>query len=234
MKEEEKSINIRLNDYGQKGLYLHFQDLSRLVLTREVIERTANEFWQDSAKIPPGVKKAREFQRCPHCPLKGENDLCDAIRPVLPFLEKVDKYISFDRVTAVYRGEHPEVLHISDTNMQNALRYVSILSPMFYCQGGRKYWKYFFEVIPLGGAKAIASRIYLNMYRLHNGKKKEIDKVIAGFKEQTRISTQNQVKRLNMLCKNDTFLNAFVNTHIITDVLSMDMDKVLDESFKNF
>ena len=234
MTEEGKSINLRLGDYEQKGLYLILKDSTRLRLTRENVERVTEKFWGDPAKIPPKVKEASEFQRCPVCPLRDSGGFCDGLRPILPFLEVVDKYVSFDKVKAVYTGDEKELFHISDSTMQQALKYVSILSLTQYCQTGRKYWKYFLGMIPLMGAEQIARRLYLNIYWLHKGEKESIDKLISKFKEEITISSKNQVKRLNLICKNDAFMNAFVVTQIITEFLSMDVEKVLKASFDSF
>jgi len=231
---EEKQINLNLNNYEQKGLYLIFPDASRLELTRGNIERAAKEFWEDPDKIAPNVKKAIEFQRCPFCPLKGKDEFCDAIRPILPFLEAVDKYVSFDKVTAVYRGDDKNLLHIADTTMQEALKFVSLLSLMQYCQIGRKYWKYYFGIMPVEGGKDAAIRMYLNIYWLLNGVQAQITELISVFKEEIRITSENQVKRLNLICKNDAFMNAFVNTQIAIEFLSMDIDSILKMSFDNF
>ena len=233
MKKEAKLVNLRLGDYEQKGLYLIFPDSTRLVLTRENIERVTEEYWKNPSKIPLQIKKTSDFKLCPICPFKGEG-LCFAIRPILPFLEAVDKYVSYDEVTAVYKGDEKQVYHISDTTMQDALKYVSILSLTRYCQTGRKYWRYFFGVIPLMGAQGMAVRLYLNIYWLHKGKIKEIKNFISKFDEEMKTTSENQVKRLNLICKNDAFMNAFIATQITTEFLSMGIGKILEASFDNF
>jgi len=83
--------------------------------------------------------------------------------------------------------------HIPDnTTMQEALKYISILSLMQYCQIGRHYWKYYFDLIPVSRGKIFASRLYLNMYWLHKGDKEEIRQFIAVFNEDIRKTTENQ------------------------------------------
>jgi hypothetical protein len=233
MEEGITRINLEFNQFNKPGLYLIFTDGSRLSLTKENIEHTVETYWNDPTKMPPQIKKATEFQRCYFCPLKRLEDMCDAIRPTMPFLDIVDKYVSFDKVTAVYR-ENRDILHVSYTTMQNALKYVSILSLIYFCRKGRIYWKYFFGINPLMGGSEIASKFYLNLFFLHNGNREDINKVIAKFKEEITITTKNQMARMGLVCKNDTFLNAFVNTQIITEILSMDPDKALENAFKDF
>lgn len=226
--------NFRLADYKEKGLYLLLRDSTRLILTKSNIEKTTAEYWGNPSKIPQAVKQTVEFLRCPFCPLKNRNDFCDALRPILPFLDVVDKYVSIDEVTAIYKGEEKELLRIAHTTMQEALKYVSILSLTQYCQAGRKYWKYFYGVIPLMSPKEIAGREYLNAYWLHDGNRDKIIKVFETFREDITATSRNQVKRLSLICKNDAFLNAFVNTQVITEFLNMDIEKITKESFEKF
>ncbi len=75
----------------------------------------------------------------------------------------------------------------------------------------------------------VAARIYLNIYWLHKGNKEEIDKVISQFQEGLMLTTTNQVKRLGLICKNDAFMNAFVNAQMTTQFLSMDIDSILKD-----
>jgi hypothetical protein len=224
-----KVISLKLSDYENSGLYLTLKDSKRLVLTRDNIEKVTRQFWSSPEKIPPDVKEAVEFQRCSFCPLRGTDDFCDALRPTLPLLDSVDKYSSYDEVSVVYKGEDEEGYHLVDTTMQRALRYISTLSLMAYCQIGRKYWKYFTGIIPTLRPQETANRLYLNIYWIHGGNKDEVDKVISTFVREISTTTDNQMKRLRLICKNDALLNALILTHLITDVLDLSKDKKLKE-----
>lgn len=228
------SINLKPSDYKQKGLYLVLPDFSVLELTKKNIAVKAEEFWKDPNKITPELKNAVDFQRCQFCPLKGKDEFCDAIRPIVPFLDIVDKYVSFDKVIAVYKGDEKDLVHVTETTIYKALTYVSLLSLMQYCQIGRQYWKYYFGIVPVEGGKEATNRMYLNMYWIYQGNKIEIDDMISSFVDQIRITSQNQVKRLNLICKNDAFMNAFVETQIVTEFLSMDIEGQLKKSLKEF
>ncbi|MFH1395293.1 MAG: hypothetical protein ABIH09_03970 [Candidatus Omnitrophota bacterium] len=231
---EINSINLKPSEYKQKGLYLILPDSTILEMTKQNIETKAAEFWKDPDKINPELKNAVDLQRCSFCPLKGKDDLCDAMRPIFPFLDIVDKYMSFDKVFAFYKGDEKNLLHVAETTIYKALTYVSILSLMQYCQIGRQYWKYYFGIVPVEGGQEMVNRMYLNMYWIHKGNNSEIDAVITKFVDQIRITSQNQVKRLNLICKNDAFMDAFVETQIITEFLSMDIEKQIEESFRKF
>lgn len=231
--ENDKTRCLWLKDYAQKGLYLIFGDSSQLALTRENIKKTTDEYWNNPDKIPPAVKNAVEFQRCPFCPLKGRDDFCDALRPILPLLDIVDRYMSYDKVTAIYKGDNQNLIHFAETTLQGALKYLSIISLTQYCQVGRKYWKYYVGIMPLTGVEESSLQMYLNIYWNLKGNQKEIHRLIAQFSEQIRITSENQVKRLNMICKKDGFVNAFINAQIAIEFLSLDIEQRLALAFAN-
>lgn len=232
--EENETINLTLSDFPEEGLYLLFPDSTRIDLTKKNIENTSEIFWQDISKITPEMKKAIDFQKCHFCPRKNKEDICDAIRPVLPFLDKIDRYLSFDEVTAVYKSNQDNIIHAKQTTMQKALQYVSILSLLRYNMVLRKYWKYYYGIVPLMEAQEIANRVYINMYWQHKSNKEEIGKIVTNFKEELRISSENQVKRLNLVCKNDAFMNAFINTQIASEFLTMNIEDIIKKSIDGF
>jgi hypothetical protein len=232
--EEEKTINVRLSDYEQPGLYVTLKDSTRLAFTRENVEKVTMEYWLNPDKMPPSVKEGVKFQRCAFCPLKEKGDFCDALRPILPLLDVVDKYNSFEEVTAVYKGDEETLYHVSCTTMQRALRYITNLSLIAYCQVGRKYGKYFSGIIPIMGTEEIANRLYLNMYWTHKGNRDSVDEVISKLNAEISITTRNQMERLRLITQNDAFLNAFVLTHMITDVLYENKDTKLIELLESF
>ena len=230
---EDRILDLRLSDFDKEGLYLLFPDSTRLELTKENIEKVTDRYWQDLTKIPEDKRKAIEFQKCYFCPHKNEEDICDSIRPMLPFLDIVDQYVSYDKVIAVYKGNEEKLVHIRATTMQDALKYVSILSLLRYNLVLQKYWKYYYGIIPIMGGREVATRVYLNMYWLHKGNIEEIKEVIKRFGEELRVSSTNQVKRLNLVCKNDAFVNAFVNTQLVTQFL-VNIEGILTKSFDDF
>jgi hypothetical protein len=232
--KDNKTLHLRLNNYEQRGLYLLFEDSTLLPLTENEITHFSKKLWEDTSRMPPEIREAADFGLCSICPEEGRKGICFALQPVLPFLEVIDRYASYDKVTAIYKGDDEELLHVSDTTMASALQYISILSLMYYCRTGRKYWRYYYGVNPLSGAKEIRTRLYLNMYWLHKGRLEEINKIISQFKDEIKSTSKSQIKRLSLICKNDAFNNAFANTHIATEILSCDMEEALADSFNAF
>ncbi len=234
MAENEKIVNLQLNEYEQPGLYIYFEDSTRLVLTRENTDRITREYWMDPDKIPQNVKEAVSFQRCDFCPLKAKEDFCDALHPTLPLLAVIDKFSSFDKVTVIYKGENKDLYHVSDTTLQRALRYISNLSLISYCRIGRKYRKYYSGIIPIMETDEIVNRMYLNMYWIHRGNENTVNNTISTMRKEITMTTQNQLERLRLICKNDAFLNAYVLTHMVTDVLYEFGDKRLKDQLEQF
>jgi len=229
----EDKLDLRLSDFEKEGLYLLFPDSTWLELTKQNIERVTDRYWQDPTKIPEDKRKAIDFQKCYFCPHRDKEDICDSIRPILPFLDIVDQYVSYDKVIAVYKGSEEKLVHLRATTMQNALRYVSILSLLRYNLVLQKYWKYYYGIIPIMDGREVATRVYLNMYWLHRGNLEEMGEMIKRFGEEFRVSSTNQVKRLNLVCKNDAFVNAFVNTQLVTEFL-INIEDILTKSFHDF
>jgi hypothetical protein len=230
---EDRILDLRLSDFEKEGLYLLLPDSTMLELTKENIEKVTDRYWQDLTKIPEDKRKAIEFQKCYFCPHKNKEDICDSIRPMLPFLDIVDQYVSYDKIIAVYKGSEDKLVHVKATTMQDALKYVSILSLLRYNLVLQKYWRYYYGIIPIMSGREVATRVYLNMYWLHKGNLEEIKEMIKRFGEELRVSSTNQVKRLNLVCKNDAFVNAFVNTQLVTKFL-VNIEGILTKSFDDF
>ena len=219
--------------FKEEGLYLIFPDGNCVSITESSINNYFEKIWHDSSVFPPHIKKAVDLDFCIHCPGKdlGE-EFCAAIRPILPFLEKVDKYMSYDKVTAVLKTENPAIISITHTDLQDALRYVSLLSLMQYCETNRKFWSYYFGVSPISNQEQALSQIYLNIFWLKNGDENKTREAIDEYSKEIRISDECLLRRLRLICTNDAFLNAYANTQMSTEFLSMDADNILAMAFK--
>lgn len=227
-----KPLNLDLDQFAAQGLYLLLGDGSRIAFTDDNIKELTAKYWADTAKIPPQVREAVEFQRCLFCPALPEGGVCDAIRPLLPYLEIVDRYRSYDPVIALFKGHRKSYYRLADTTMQDALVYLSMLSLINYCRDTAKYRKYFYSVTPLMSAKEASARIYLNVYWDLKGDKPRINTFLNGFKSDMKARAENQVKRLSLICHNDAFVNAVVKAQLVTEFLSIDHDQLLAESFR--
>jgi hypothetical protein len=231
---QRKPVQLALGDFEQQGLYLLLPDETKLILTRENVRKVTDEYWNSLDKIPLAVRQATEFQRCPFCPLKGQNDICDALRPVLPFLAVLDKYNSYDRVTVVYKGGSRDVYQVADISIQEGLKYLSILALTQYCQMGKRFWKYYFDIIPIMEGEEFAARLYLNIYWLYKGDQAQIKTALKTFDERTRIACGNQVRRLSLICKNDAFMGAFASMQAAVLFLALEEDIPLQKAFEAF
>jgi hypothetical protein len=64
--------------------------------------------------------------------------------------------------------------------------------------------------------------------------KKLVDELISSLKEVMSESVGNQLKRLRLISKNDSFINAFVLTQLVTDLLDENRDEKLKERLARF
>ena len=187
--------------------------------------------------LPHSVREAPEYAPCSVCPKRETALVCHAIPTVFPFLEDLNRFLSYEKVLAIYHPEPSDisegesVLHVARTSVHRALQHVSILSLLYYCEVGRAYFKYFAGVIPFMDPLLLIERVYLNIYWDLHGDLKAINACIEKMRYEMNITVHCQMERLHLLCESDAFLNAFVNTHIITQFLETDIDKLLREKF---
>lgn len=219
-------ISLRLDDYQGKGLYLLFEDGLSLDLSEQAVRRAAETFVHNPEKYSPAIRNNHDFGLCNVCPEKGNTtEICYALRPILPFLDFLDRYVSYDTVTAIYRGDEG-LLHVTETSMQNALQHLSILCLTTYCRAGQKYASIYEGVIPVMDAHQIVRRMSLNLYWICRGNESEIVEELARFQEDVAITSQNLSRRLGLICKSDAFLNAFYNMQIAADMLNMNAGQI--------
>ncbi len=219
---------LDLDDFRVPGLYLLFPDGHRLTLTHDAIQTLTDSYLSDPARIPPRVRQAVQYRPCAICPHQDAK-ICHAIPTVFPLLEQVDRFLSFDRITAAYREERNDqtdeegMLHIVRTTMQRALQHVSILSLIHYCEVGRTYIKYFAGVIPFMDPPTMAERVYQNVYWDLHGDEQAVERLLATMRSEIDLTVHCQIERLHLICRHDAFINAFVNMHIATQFLAPDL-----------
>lgn len=215
--------------FRDPGLYLLWPDGGRLELTRRAIESSTSAMLEDPGRIPPHVRAAADYQPCDICPHRDTAAICHAIMPVLPFVDDIDRFVSYDRVTAVFSGEGDAGLRVVETAMQEALQFVSILSLTSYCEVGRKYGAYFEGIDPLTPPHAIAESVFRRLYVESRGDLARVSAVVRTMQEEILHTTRCQTERLRLISRRDALVNAFVATHSITTVLFLTLRQMLNE-----
>lgn len=147
--------------------------------------------------------------------------------PTLPFFDDIDRYVSYDRVTAVYRDSEEATLIVSETTMANALQFVTILSLTSYCEVGKAYEPFFKGVNPLMPLDKIGKAVFQNIYLAAKGNIKQAQKMVTKMSEEILHVAQCQTKRLRLISNRDAFLNAYVNTELITHFVSNELDALI-------
>ena len=227
-------MEIRVGEFKQSGLYLLFSGGKRIVLTREKIEAFAQSFESNLDQIPAEVRGAVAFKACPVCPEKDRAKFCHALPATLAFFDELKGLNSFDHVGAVYKGREQVLVLVPETTMQEALQFVVIFGLMYYCEVGKKYWKYFLGIHPLLRGEEMVARIHLNIYWDCKGDKRKIDEVLRSFSNDITCICRCQVERLGLICKDDALMNAFVNTQAQIELLAMTKGDLLEQSFEQF
>jgi hypothetical protein len=205
--------------YTEPGLYLLWEDGARLALTRAHISTCTRNMLAEPDTIPESVRAAAVYRPCAICPERDRAEICHAIMPVLPFLQEVDRYMSYDRVTALYREVDSEILSVVETTMQQALKFVCLLSVISYCEVGQKYRHYFAGVNPLMSPSGMASVVYRNIYVTSDGDRERVASTVLCMRDELLHTTRCQMERVKLVCRQDAFANAYVSTYTVIQML---------------
>ncbi len=216
-------------DITASGLYLAFEDGTRLPLTFQGVEERSRRVLDDCEKVPPAVLEAEAFQLCTICPKRGSGDTCHAIRPILAVFECVDAYSSHAPVTAAYCDAHGDrrLTITTETTLQRALQYVSLLSVLYHCELGKTYWPYFEGVHPLMSVEDMVIRVYLNMFWACGGDRAGVKGLVERFHREITITTCCQMARLRLICHSDALLNALILTQIASEFLIDNIEELI-------
>jgi hypothetical protein len=225
-------MDFRAEEFGQAGLYLLFPGARRIVLTREKIRSFAREFESGLDRLPAKVRNAASFQACPVCPERGQAKFCHALPATLAFFEELQEFRSYDAVCAVYRGPERSLVWVPETTMQEALQFVVMFSLLHYCEVGQKYEKYLQGVHPLMTSVEFIARLHLNIYWDCKADRRKIEQVLETFADEITCTCRCQVKRLQLVCKYDALVNAFVNTQAQIELLATTKGDLLEESLE--
>lgn len=217
--------------HKQEGMYLYTVDGMLLNLSKERVLRLTQEYWNDPAKLPLHIRQNAAFKACPVCPFKDGDVFCSTLKPLLPFLEDMERFNSYDKVTAIYVKKEG-LAYVKETTMQDALQYVTNMSVFEYCEGAKQYHKYFRGIEPFMDVNESRSRLFLNIYWLCNGDRVKARQAIDEMRQVITIISKNAVARLNIMCKSDAFSNAYVKAHNVVAVLPIiDIDVTLAKYF---
>jgi len=182
-------MKIDNNLYKDEGMYVHCENSTVFDFSLKNVEALADEYWNNPEKLSSEIKHDELFKTCSVCPYRGKDVLCSAIKPLLPFLDNLNDFKSFDPVTVVFR-DTGKVLSIKDTDMQNALQYLTDMSVFQYCEDMKRYREYYSGIRPLRSTSENVQTLLLNIFWKSNGDKeqmrntiKELQKAIEKCKE---------------------------------------------------
>jgi hypothetical protein len=233
MLPEKQSVQNILDCFNEEGLYLLLSDNTLLTITKKAIQEQTETYWNERFRelFEEKDNDPRHYHRCDFCPIYGTGTVCDSLKMIAPFIDFVDQHKSFESVICAFHGNEKNICHLGRTDFQNALKYCVILSLTEYCEYGKMYRKYFNKVLPIGEADDMALQIYMNIYCIHNGDRKEIITVAGEMRDWICRVVRGQINRLAKVCKNDAFLNAFATVETAAELLVLRMDKYLRHDF---
>ena len=208
--------DFNMDRFSTPGLYLLMPDGETITLTHEAITATTQMLLDDPTAIPEHVRSATEYKPCDICPERDRAVICHAIMPTLPFFDDVDRYMSYDKVTAIYREVDSDFVVVSETTMQDALQFITILSLIHHCEVGQQYTAYFEGINPLMPLPEIGRAVFLNIYFASRGDLTLAAQIADEMSANILHTARCQTERLRLISRGDAFLNAFVSTELIT------------------
>jgi hypothetical protein len=226
----EEVMDIKFEACQKDGIYLFFSDGTSIDFSKERIKALGDDYWSDPEKLPKAVREHEDFKTCSVCPYRGQNVFCSAMKPLLPFLEEMERFESHSTVAAVH-VRSGQIRYIPATSMQHALKYVTSMALLEYCEDAKVHYKYFRGIDPFMSTKEAGCRLFMNIFWLHQGDRPKVEETLKEIHHSMLVTAKNCVKRLNLMCKSDVFMNAFILSEGFLAVLSMDPDDLLKEYF---
>lgn len=231
----EQECNIDLMKYQDAGLYLLVDERhGTIAFTEKNIERLTQFFWNSDKHISDEVKKSCDFARCEFCPRRDEGGMCDAIKVELPLIEAIDEFPSYQPVTAIFKDSFDNSLSVYCATMQQALQYIVFFSLIYYCQTGKKYRKYFYGIDPMLELEDFAAHLYMNVYWYNHGDALKTLDMVHEMKSIFMAASKNQVKRLNMICKSDSLINAFALIGTTFEFMEFNTEQIVEDRLREF
>jgi hypothetical protein len=220
-------MKIDLTAYPEEGMYLHCQDGTSFDFSVTNIASLATALWNDPARLSPEIRHDELFKTCAVCPFRGQNVLCSAIKPLLPFLENVERFKSTDRVTVVYR-DSMGIISSQCADMQTALQYLTDMSVFQYCEDMKGYKAYLAGVRPLRSTQENVQALLLNIFWRTKGDKHDAKQVMDEIQSAISIISRNCFRRLHLMCRSDAFKNAYVKTHVVGELIALSSARFLE------
>lgn len=213
---------------AEPGIYFAFDNQKTFAFTKKNVSEMAERYWQSPHLISEQVKNSFKFKRCGICP-KDNSTMCDSVQGLLPIVEMLDKFPSFEKVKAVYYRSDSHPYLIKDTDLQHALAYLGLESITEACVVTKQFKAYFEDIFPFMPVKQVARQIFVNIFFTCKGDLNLTRQKVEELNEITHITTQNKIKRLGMIVKSDAFLNTISNLSMPIQLLQLTIDDIIQE-----
>lgn len=223
-------MQITTECFKKEGMYLFFPNGESMDFSVENVRKVSEEIWNDPAMLPQQMREHVDFKVCSVCPFRGQEVLCSAMKPLLPFLEQIEKFVSYDRATAVYVHRDGEIT-IVQTDLQQGLQYLTNMSLFEYCENAKQFRHYFRGIRPFMKLEEAITRLVLNITLFHRDDSQKVEKVIKELRYHVTVASRSCVRRLGVMCKSDAFKNAYAKTQCFTEFLSINPESLIEAYF---
>ncbi len=207
-KKQFQSISKSFEGLPDEGLYLLLPDGQELSLHRDNVESCAQKMWDDPDLIPPPMKKDLRVLRCGFC--SETNGMCNSLRIILPQIQILHKYQSFDKVNVAIKTNE-RITYYPEIEFQRALMFLVNMSFLNYCTVTRNIGPYLEGATALMSPMDIAKLLVSNVLAKTQGDMKAAKQVLVYLSSLVDITTHNKLDRLAQLTKSDVISNAMVN-----------------------
>jgi hypothetical protein len=201
----------------KEGLYLFFPDGKRVDLSRDRLNKESLRLEEELKSNPDKDYVDMVYRRCDVCPKKAVRGFC--VQPFLPVIAELGGYDSYAPVRAMYKPPGSDYVIVADTTLQEALKYVTILSFTDYCETGLLYKELFHGVNPLTSTMEIVRTVHRELYWNLAGDESKMKDKIAEMRTVMAGIAPNLMVKIRRMIPNDALANSVHKIHIISEFL---------------
>jgi hypothetical protein len=207
----------------QEGLYLFFPDGRHVDLSRARLHAESVRLEDELGKNPDRNYVELVYRRCDACPKKAVRGFC--VQPFLPVIAELGEYDSFAPVRAMYKPPNGAYVIVAETTLQEALKYVTLLSFTDYCETGLMYKDLFHGVNPLTSTMEIVRTVHRELFWNLAGDAVRMKARLAEMRSVMEGIVPNLMEKVRRMIPNDALANAVHKIHIISEFLETIYDE---------
>ena len=215
-----------LAEFKEPGFYIIFENGEKVSINKSSITSSKEIFKKET--VNSEIKDAPKFKKCGFC-LSQDKVICDAIGPIFPLIEILNKYDSFEKAILIWKHDEKDTFFSMFKDLQTALGQIALWSMTDYCYLSGKYSHYFDGIIPYMSreqiSKIILKNIALSCSLIFEDTKKEVIR----FAKLMQITTENRIRRVQFLSRTDAVANAYIKALVPIQLLEKNFDSMFNK-----